>query len=628
MTKQNTLLSIIFILMFNFAFSQKEELYIPLNIQTAYENETRSQDGIPGRNYWQNRADYSIQINLDPDLLILSGKEEIRYYNNSPDTLRAIVFHLFSDYFKEGNPRDYNINPSDAHEGVVIEKLIKDGQTIDFSENNRSLRMRNTGFSFYLEDPLLPGETSVFSVHWNYEINKHSHLRTGRVDQSSLFLAYFFPRIAVYDDLQGWNYQNYTGLSEYYNDYGDFNVEIEVPNDYLVWATGMLENASEVLNPIYLQRYEKALASDNIIHIITEDESEKKDITPKKSKNIWKFSAQNVSDFAFGTSDHYLWDASSLVVDKLSGRRVLIDAAYNKNSEDFYSVADIARNAVEIMSCEIPGVPFPFPQITVFNGLSEMEYPMLVNDMSVSDDMVVSLTAHEIFHSYFPFYVGINETNYAWMDEGWATFADHLIANKIQPENKSGVFFMDLYLWDIKNGNDIPIFANSDMIKTPVYLYSSYAKAAIFNLILKDQLGDDLFYETWREYINRWNGKHPMPHDYFNTFNNASGQDLNWLFKPWFFDFGYPDLSIKDVILKDKSYEIVVEKKGHYPIPIQLEIIFRDETKMTVNKKVDIWKNGIMEYSVEVPADKEIKKIKLGSYIIPDADPSNNTFSF
>jgi len=607
-------------------FLQEAELYTPINIQKAYEKGTRSKDGKPGPNYWQNRADYSMKVKLDPATPSLSGNEVIHYYNNSPDTLYRIVFQLYPDMYKTGNPRDFNVDPGDEHDGVLITGFSINGKEVEVSSNSRKMVRLNTGFIIFPKDPIPPGSITTLKIEWSFELNDHSHQRSGRVDESSFFIAYFFPRIAVYDDISGWNYHEYKGISEFYNDYGDFEVEIEVPDNWLVWATGLLQNPSKVLEDKFLKRYQLAMQSDEIIHIINKEEAASLIITPKKSSNKWVFKAENVSDFAFGTSDHYLWDASSLVVDKKTGRRVFIDAAFNKYSNDFFRVAEIARESVKIMSDDIPGIPFPFPQITVFNGLSEMEYPMMVNDMSVGENMVVSLTAHEIFHSYFPFYVGINETSYAWMDEGWATFSDYLIASKIEPENYHILYFLDDYIQGIQRGRDIPIIANSHMLNAPVYHHNSYAKSSVFNLILKDLLGEELFYESLREYIKIWNGKHPVPNDFFYTFNKSSGQSLNWLFQPWFFDFGYPDLGIKEVIKSQGTYKIVVQNLGHYPIPVHLKIWFSDGSVEEYHETADVWKNKVDKIQINIPANKKINKINLGTDLIPDADQSNNIY--
>jgi hypothetical protein len=399
----------------------------------------------------------------------------------------------------------------------------------------------------------------------------------------------------------------------------------------------------DVLNEKYLRRFQTAMTSDEIIHIVDSTEVSRRDVTKQQATNTWLFSADNVSDFAFAVSDHYLWDATSIAVDKESGLRVLIDAAYDKTSVDFFEVADIARNSIAYMSYEFPAVPFPYPQMTVFNGDDEMEYPMMVNEWSVYRQNLpvevsrrnysISLTAHEIFHSYFPFYMGINETKYAWMDEGWATFGDFLIGNEFIEGNTfiktwwNEHFIAEGRYKEIAGSElDLPIIANSWLIKSPAYNVNSYAKAAFFYLILQDLLGADLFRKTVHEYMKRWNGKHPTPYDFFFTLNQASGKNLNWLIKPWFFEFGYPDLAIKDVTQQAGNYSIEIERIGNYPVPIHLNLSYQDETSQILHETAKVWRSGETTYSISGSSKKMIARIELGDVTIPDADLSNNSF--
>ena len=463
------------------------------------------------------------------------------------------------------------------------------------------------------------------------------------MDSTTYFIAYFFPHIAVYDDIDGWDVSFFTGRAEFYNEFGNFDVRISVPKDFVVWATGLLQKPETVLRKKYADRLQAAMTSDEIIHIINAEEARKKNITQPNDKNIWQFKAENVPDFAFAISDHYLWDASSLIVDQETGRRVLIDAAYDETADDFFEVAEISRKSVEYMSYEFPAAPFPFPQITVFNGSDEMEYPMMVNDWSMNHPEVagvpnphnysVHLTAHEIFHSYFPFYMGINETKYAWMDEGWATFGDFLIGNKLNggdPYSKAWgnqhYLYENLYNTHMGSVADLPLISTSSYIGQPTYGINSYAKAALFYMTLQDVLGAELFKKTVHTYVDRWNGKHPTPFDFFYTLNDASGMDLNWLINPWFFELGYPDLAIAGASQNNQTYSITIEKLGSYPVPIQLQLFYEDSSVETVSKTAAVWKSGETVYTVSGSASKSIERIELGDIIIPDANPENNHF--
>jgi hypothetical protein len=583
------------LLLAGFAFpantsARSSGLYIPRNIQKAYQENTRSPDGKPGPKYWQNRADYSIDIKFDPVTRILKGKETITYYNNSPDTLKELILHLFPNYFKKGNARDDNINYTDEGPGVTIEQMTVNN--VDISPGSRFLKYGHTNLKLLLKNPLPPGKSLVVSIFWHYTVNKGSHNRTGSVDPSSFFIAYFFPRIAVYDDIHGWNDSLYTGTAEFYNDFGMFKVSIAVPRNFIVWATGSLENPGEVLRPKYLQRFKSALSSNNIVHIINAAECTGKDITAPNRINTWKFKADNVCDFAFATSNHYLWDATSLVVDKTTGRRVFIDAAYSKDSVDFPHITAIARQAIEFMSFDFPGYPFPFSNETVFQGLADMEYPMMVNDGSRKD-----------------------------ID---AAMKDYLFMEYQKKPNYQYIYFDYLYKNQIGHDLDIPIFARSDTLKSPVYYNNAYSKSAAFFLILRDFLGADIFKQILLEFMKYWNGKHPSPYDLFYFFQEVSGQDIQWLIKPWFFEYGYVDLAIKKVSHHEGQYRIVIEKKGRYPAPIHMKISYADGSSEIIHKKASVWKDGNRIYTIKKTAAKMIKSVELPEKIYLDADITNN----
>ncbi len=609
-------------------FAQASNLYLPINIQKAYQHNTRAFDGKPGANYWQNRANYSIKVNFDPKSSIVKGSETIEYFNNSPDELPELSVHLFPNLYKKGNSRDFNVEFADESNGVTIEQLKINGQDIDISEKGNAVEYKHSMMVLQLSEPMPAKKKLTMCINWTYELNKGSHQRTGGVDSSSFFIAYFFPRLAVYDDIDGWNNFSYTGTAEFYNDYGDFEVAITVPENFIVWATGRLENVDEVLTENYVKRYRSAFVSDSIIHIIDSTDCKCKGITKANQQNIWKFSAANVTDFAFATSDHYLWDAVSLIVDKSLSRRVAINAAYNKKSQDFYQVADIARQAVEFMSCQFPGLPFPFPKVTVFNGADGMEYPMMVNDISEKDiNETIKLTSHEILHSYLPFYVGCHETKYAWMDEGFTSFGDYLIFSNLVSREVAQFYFLENYRLEAGEFLETPLFVSSEFLKRPVYTYNSYPKPASFFLVLQNYFGEEKFKQIIHEFMFRWNGKHPTPYDFFFTLYNVSGENLDWFIKPWFYEFGYVDLAIKDVSLKKKKYTITIEKLGNIPSPFVLQINFQDGSNELISQTAAAWKNGKKLIEIKGEMVQPIKSAMLIDKSLIDANLSNNEFT-
>jgi hypothetical protein len=607
-------------------FAQMSRIYIPVDIQRGFEGQTRSYDGNPGSNFWQNQADYEINVNFDPATAKLSGNEDIIYYNNSPDTLKELVVNLFPDFFKKGNRRDFDISPADESDGVMITHLLLNGNSIDYSKNNSSLSFGHTSFTLRSNDRILPSEKVNLKVSWNYFVNKGSQSRTGAIDSTTYFIAYFFPRIAVYDDINGWNLFDYTGDAEFYNDFGNYNLSVTVPDNYLVWATGQLLNPDEVMTGKYIERYNAAMVSDSIIHIIDSTEVSDNDITVSNNYNTWKFHAENVTDAAFALSDHYLWDAVSITSDKDSGRRVLINSVYNKTSKDFFEVAEISKNVIAYMNDELPGVSFPFPVMTVFNGLDYMEYPMMVNDTTEDINETPELTTHEIFHSYFPFYTGINETNYAWMDEGITSFFTYLIINRLYPEVEDNQPFGNEYRDLIGSFSDEPLFVNSNKLKRPEYDYIFYDKAMSFFLVLQNYLGDKVFLNALREFISRWEGKHPTPYDFFFTFQNVTGSDISWIIKPWFFQYGYVDLAVRGVVRLNNGYKVSIEKKGLLPAHFGLKLYYSDKGTEVLNYNVSVWRQNQNIYDIVLPANRKLVKVEIVDKTLRDAYPDNNIY--
>ncbi len=599
--------------------SQNPNYYLPINLKDAYEAGTRAANGAQGKNYWQNRADYQIEVSLQPESRLVSGKETITYQNNSPGELWQIVFHLFPNLYKKGSGRDFDIYPADASDGVAIKKLRFNRNEIDASPTGDYVKYIDNNLILYLTKPLYAGESCTIEIEWNYRLNKYSHYREGAVDKTTFFVAYFFPRIAVYDDIDGWNDWKYSGTAEFYNDFGNFDVTINVPKNFFVWATGDWKNPEKHLKQKFLNRYNSAMDSDEIINIITKVDLPYNNVLSGNKK--WIFEATNVSDFAFGMSDHYLWDATSLEVDPASKRRVNIYAAYNQHSPDFYEVCEIARNSIEYMSFDFPGVPFPYPKMTVFNGLSEMEYPMMVNDLSSpTRSDAIKLTCHEILHTYFPFYTGLNETKYAWMDEGLTSYGESLIATALDSAGYAGFYFQENYLQYLGHDFDVPLFVNTEYLVGKPYYSNSYPKAATFFMMLHDLLGDKIFKQSIHAFVDRWNGKHPTPYDLIFTFEDVTGEDLSWFIKPWVFEFGYVDFELKDVKSEKGLLSVTIDKIGSYPAPIDIKIIYTDGSEDIVHKSAGIWKNGNETFVFEKESDKKILSVGLLNKLLLDAD--------
>jgi hypothetical protein len=602
-------------------------LPIPLNIRQAIDKGSRTVTGQPGPHYWQNRADYSIRVKFDPQTRLVSGSESIVYTNNSPDTLRQLLFKLYPNLYKKGAQRMMTVRAEDLTDGVTVANLVIGGQAPAGGAGNGSRRRPAQGTEMPVPIPMLtPGGSLTVSLDFSYTLNKTSHIRTGQIDSGAFFIAYFFPRIAVYDDIDGWNRIPYLGPQEFYNDFCNFSVSVTVPGDYLVWGTGDLVNRNEVLAETYNRRIDTAGAGDGTVTIIDSGDLARKGITRSPDSNTWTFEAKNVTDVVFAASNHYLWKASSLVVDPATGRRTRVDAVFNPDHKDFYEVVDFARRTVQSMSYRFPAWPYPYPHETVFDGLDQMEYPMMVNDNPLDNRVdAIELTDHEIFHTLFPFYMGVNETKYAWMDEGWATIGEWIISPLIDSAIVDG-YGVEPYARGAGKEDDLPIITLSTQETDNDYYLNSYPKPAMGYLYMKDMLGDSLFLRGLHKYMEDWHGKHPTPLDFFGSINAGTGRNLNWFWKRWFYDGGYPDLGIADLRHKGKTSSVVVTNKGGKPVPIDLTIEYTDGAKEKIHRSVAVWEKGDTEVVIPIPSGKPVRKITLGSTYTPDSYPADNEF--
>jgi hypothetical protein len=598
----------------------QEPLYTPRTIDQAIARGTRSRSGLPGPRYWQNRARYAIDVSVAPPDRLVRGSEQITYYNNSPDSLRELVFKLVMNIHKPGAPRTIAFSNDYLTDGVTIDSFAVNGVALPWTPDSPF-----TTASVKLPAPLPAHDSVRLAFRWHYSLSRQP-AREGVIDSTTFYMAYFYPRVAVYDDYAGWDRVEFTDLQEFYSDFNDYDVTLHVPANVIVWGTGTLTNASAVLRPAYFQRFTESLASDGTIRIATKAELSGGRVT---QGTVWHFTASNVPDVAFGLSDHYDWDAASAIVDSASNRRASVQAAYNDSAADFHAMVQMARHSLSFMSHQWPGVPYPYEKTTVFQGGAGMEYPMMVNDESYADSAVADLVAaHEIAHTWFPFYMGINETRYAFMDEGWATTLEYLAGRvKMGVAAETNLFRtvrVSPWVNDPSPLADLPIITPADVLHNPAYRANAYGKAALGYLALREFLGDSLFRRSLHAYMGAWHGKHPTPWDFFNTFTAASGRNLNWFWNAWYFRSGYIDLAVRAVSRVPNGFAISLENVGGLPAPVDLRLTFTDGTAMTVHETVGMWSGDQRHASVTVGTTKALRSVDLSGDIWMDANPSND----
>jgi hypothetical protein len=601
-----------------------QQLYMPRAVKEAYKRGTRSPDGRPGPRYWQNRARYTISVTALPPDRTVRGTEQIVYLNDSPDTIRTPVIKLFLNIHKPGAPRASGAGEAYLTSGVHIDAFTVNGQAMPWRDDPRYF----TWQPVTLPAPLLPGDSVRLSFDWHYEISRESN-REGMIDSTTWFLAYFYPRVAVYDDYEGWDRMDFTDQQEFYSDFNDYDVTVKVPANYVVWGTGTLVNASEVLRPTHLQRFQSSLTSDQTIHVATSGELAARSVTTQAPVNGWRFKADNIPDMAFGFSDHYVWDAGSVVVDDATRRRASVQAAYNDTAADYHHMVQFGRHSLDWLSRNWPGVPYPYEKTTVFQGFAGMEYPMMANDETYADTVFSRFVAeHEIAHSYFPFYMGINETRYAFMDEGWATTFEYLIGQADLGKARADSFFRDFrvngWIHDPSPVEDLPIITPADVLKGPAYGNNAYGKPALGYLALKDLLGDALFRKSLHGFMDRWHGKHPIPWDFFNSFNDISGRNLDWFWRNWYFSNHYIDMAVRSVDRSRAGYTLVIDNIGGMAAPVDLRVRYTDGTSETIHQTPALWEANQQRARVTIPTRKTIQSVELDGGIWVDADSTND----
>jgi len=598
---------------------KSEDLFTPKEVRKAYEKKTRSLDGSPGVNYYQNQTDYKIVAEFIPTERRVNGSETITYTNNSPDTLKQITMKLYQDLFKKGVARDWDLGTDDLHDGVEIKRITVNGETIDL---DTKIRHNSTLMYIFLDKVILPKSKNTIEIEWSLIISAKRNVRMGTYGETNFMLGYWYPKMAVYDDIDGWQFIPHTGSCEYYNEFGNFEVEMTVPSDYTIWSSGLLQNAQEIYTDEFLKKIEEASKSDEIVHVITKEDREKGEITQKADKHTWKFKIDNMPDFAMAISNKYLWDGTSL---KVGDKRIIVNAVYKFDSKDFHEVAEISRYCVNYFSTVTPAIAYPYPQLTVFNGGGGMEFPGMVNDGDGrTRNGTLHVTSHEIGHSYFPFFVGTNEQKYAWVDEGLISFFPREIVGKLTDEENYGPFNDLVKGYNLMAGSfyEVPLMITSTNTGES-YRYHAYTRSAIAFYQLRELIGNDKFNAALQEYVRLWNGKHPIPFDFFFTFNKVVGEDLAWFWKPWFYELGSPDLAIGEF----KNGKLTIENKGKFPVPINLKITYSDNSVKEIKLKANVWKTGNPNYLIEIPKGK-VKEFNLDSEITPDAYPGNNKKTF
>ena len=594
-------LSILFLTVFS---SVKAQYYVPYNFKRAIEKQTRTETGLPGENYKSNFAEYKISATFNPQTAILEGEETITYhYNSGANTLRTIVMQIYRNVYKKGAIRLRNVDPRDLFDGVELLEVKQDNKNIDTKEDGTLTKL-------VLNKELHPGNKTKIYVKWRTKIAAYTKFRGGQYTDNTWVIPYWYPQIAVYDDVSGWDDVSHSGNEEFYFEFANYDVNLTIGNNCNVWATGTLTNAEDIYTKKIYNRILKSQTSNEIINIITHNDLGK---TLRQEQNTWKFHADSVSDFVFAISDVSYWDAVSTVVDKKTGRRTVVESVYR--TPDFEKTTQMTKQTVDYLSSERPGIPFPYPHETIFEGSGGMEFPMFVNERYTQYEKDhFFTTSHEVTHTYFPFYTGINQAKFAFLDEGLTMFVPQKLQNVEYKENNDPSE-AEFYSYRYTNGSleNLPII-------TPSYSYkdiwnftvSSYYKPQFAYSTLENIVGKEVMDKIIKEFVINWHNKHPYPHDFFNLCKSTSGKNLDEFFGKWFFASLPYDIEVLSVEKEGDKYAVTLKNNGGLPAQINAIVTFTDWKKQYYGIDASIWDNNTQIYRWIINTNnQEIKKFQI-----------------
>jgi hypothetical protein len=601
--------------------------FVPYSFLSAVNKGFRTEEGVPGKRYFQNRTDYRIDVRFDPRSGKLEGGANMVYYNNSPDSLKSLTFRLYQNLNKKGSARNETEDPAAINEGVKITMLNIAGEDLMQKFNTRT-KTEGTLITVFLQKALHSLDSCSIHIEWNVVLPPYVLHRYGKYAEGSWFVAYWYPQIVVYDDLNGWDRLYPTGTQEFYNDFNTYEVSITVPSGYMVWATGEWENAGKVLHPAIYSRYMNAQQAVKTIHIITPDDLTGKKVFARRGSGTFLYQASQVPDFAFGVSDRYVWDGISVVTDSTGSERVFVSSAYQPGSKNFDQVAEAGAQAISDMCRHSYGLSYPYSHVTVFNGDGGMEFPMIVNDGALATFSGTQfVTMHEIAHAWFPFLAGINETKDGWMDEGLTTFLPMETGKVLGCEYHTLEHVIRQYDMLAGTDVDVPLFVSSWQTRDNAYLFTSYIRSVAAFSMLERYMGRDTFRLAIRNFVHHWAYRHPAPSDLFNLFKQSSNKDLDWFIDQWFYQPGWADLSIDSVSQTGSTLKIEIKKLGAFAVPVLLKINYKSGATDSVETNAGVWKDK-NSLTVTWNLVDEPESIRLGDSTIPDKNRKDNLYEF
>lgn len=612
----------------------RRDVPLPNPIRKAFKAGTRDLSGRPGPNYWQLQTDFTINVRLDAAAGTITGSEGILIHNTSPDVLDRIVLRLDHNIFRSRAQRGASM-PAEITDGMVVTRIAIDGTEIDLAGVRGLTR---TVATITLTEPIAARSTAMLEIDWHTKLpggpNGRGHRMTQRWGETLFQPTQWFPRLAKYDDLSGWDTSPYLGPAEFYNNFGRFDVRIDVPAGWIVSATGILQNPEDVLTETARQRLATVLDSDDEVTIVGEDEVGPGKSTAEGDRLVWRYVAERVNDFAWATAENYVWKATRATI---PGQGFIpIHMVYlPERAHLFERAGAISRHALEYYSKL--WIAYPFPQLTMQDGPSAgMEYPMVINSNQGAAD-------HEVAHQWWPMMLGTNETWYGWMDEGLNVYMNSL--SRADSRGTTANFDGRGQSYGRQSGNVAePTMMWPSNYGGSMYGFQTYSKAPLMLSMLGGIVGDDEVQRAIREYTEAWAFKHPSPWDFVFSMSNSLDVELGWFWYYWLWSTESVDGSIDSVTNSGNEMIVSVKQNGQMPSPVVLKIEFAaegpelkelsnaeilDDGSAIITWPVDVWFDGSRTFNAKFDfGERKIEKITLDpKRRFPDKEPGDNVWT-
>ena len=600
-------------------------------------NVYRAASGVPGPQYWQNSADYIIEAELDDKNNSIKGRLTMTYTNNSPQSLDFIWMYVEQNRFREDSrgtlttPMQHSRYEGDTDGGITISNLSAKTKK---SSGSKYL-IDDTRMQVFFAEPLAgQGAKATVSMNFEFKIPEEGMDRMGQLETKNgviYSIAQWYPRVAVFDDVNGWNTEPYLGAGEFYLEYGNYDYKITVPHDFIVAGSGELVNSKEVLSKELQSRWAIAAQSDKTVYLIAPNEVGNTALTrpAKGGKVTWHFKMNNTRDVAFAASKAFIWDAARINLP--GGKKAISQSVYPievQGNEAWGRSTEYTKASIEHYSKMWFEYPYPYA-VNVASNVGGMEYPGLsfCSSRSIGADLW-DVTDHEFGHNWFPMIVGSNERRYAWMDEGFNTFINYYSTLNFN----NGEYTSDIakslnrvqwFRW--KNRESIDTYP--DVAKSMNLAFTAYYKPATGLILLREYiLGHERFDNAFKAYIKNWAYKHPQPTDFFNCMENVAGENLNWFWKGWFYGTGNINLAITNVADNAGYTTITFADKGDIPMPVVFKVVFEDGTSETKTLPVEVWQRQ-SEWDYVISSPKKVRSVDIDpERLIPDIDMKDNSW--